>query len=159
MTTPKTLRKILATLLLAALAAGTGGLGTADSARAGEFVVLVNANNDAPGGDAGKAEVARLFLKRSSEWSNGLRAFPFDRPPDSAVHKAFVSAVLDSNDSSLNDWWARLKQTRGETPPREVGSLRFLLRALTRREGAFGFAAKKAVQPLPEGVRILFEFG
>jgi len=158
MTTLKTFRKILATLVLAAVAGGAG-LGTADSARAGEFVVLVNAANDAPGGDAGKAEVARLFLKRASEWSNGLRAFPFDRPADSAVHEAFVSEILNSDGSSLNDWWARLKQTRGETPPREVGSLRFLLRALTRREGAFGFAAKKAVQPLPDGIRILFEFG
>ena len=147
------------TALLATLAVVLSFTGTASSVRAGEFVVLVNEANEIEGGDTGKSEAARLFLKRATEWSNGLRAFPFDRPKDSAAHKTFVEEVLDSDESALNDWWARLKQTRGETPPREVGSVRFLIRAITRREGAFGFAPKKAVDPLPDGLRILFEFG
>ncbi len=142
---------------LAAAVALVAGLAAAP-AQAGEFAVLVNADNDVAGGDQGRAEVARLFLKRKNEWRNGMRARPFARPGDSAAHAAFVASVLDATPDQLEDWWARLKQTRGETPPRAVGSTRFLLRAIARREGAFGYAAKSEVEPLPDGVKILFEF-
>lgn len=141
---------------LAAVAALVAGLAAAP-AQAGEFAVLVNADNDV-GGEQARAEVARLFLKRKSEWPNGVRARPFARPADSAAHAAFVASVLEATPDQLQHWWARLKQTRGETPPRAVGSTRFLLRAIGRREGAFGYAAKSEIESLPEGVKILFEF-
>lgn len=153
------MRKILTACALAFAAILTGALLPAAPAHADEaYVVLVNAENDISGDDGARAEVVRLFMKRSTEWSNGLRAEPFDRSPDSPARQAFVSHVLDSSSSELDDWWLRLRQTRGETPPREVGSARLLLRAISRRDGAFGFAARSEVEPLPEDVRVLFEF-
>lgn len=128
------------------------------AARAGEFVVLVNAENPIDTGESAKGQVARLFLKRASEWPSGARAFPFDRPADSAAHTAFVRNVLDATEARLDDWWLKLKQERGETPPREVGSVSFLIRAIKRKAGAFGFARKNAVDPVPEGIKVLFEF-
>jgi hypothetical protein len=152
----RTIKSLAAAGTLAALT--VAGAGPANTAAAGEFAVLVHADNPAGDGDAARAQVARLFLKRASEWSYGERAYPFDRPTGSAAHKAFVATILGTDENGLEAWWLQLKQTRGETPPREVGSVRFLLRAVQRREGAFGFARTEAVQPLPDGVRILFEF-
>lgn len=154
------MQRLLRWLLAATfLVAGLSGGGLSGEARAETYVVLVNAENNTPSGPEAKAEVARLFMKRQSEWSNGLRAEPFDRTGDSAEHSAFVQEVLESSQSVLDEYWLRLRQTRGETPPREVGSARLLLRAIGRRPGAFGFAAKSEVQPLPDNTRILFEFG
>lgn len=145
-------------LLLASLLLAAELLGATAEARAGEYAVLVNADNPIAGGEKARAAIGRLFLKRKSEWPNGSRASPFARPADSAAHRAFVVSVLGTSQNQLADWWARLKQTRGETPPRAVGSARFLLRAIGRREGAFGYAAKSELDGLPDNVKILFEF-
>lgn len=147
----------VAGLLAALIVAAAAGL-TAAPASAAEYVVLVNAENDHPGGQEGRAMVQRLFLKRASAWPDGASAFPLDRPADSPAHEAFVRNVLGTSEGKLQEWWTRLKQQRGATAPRAVGAPSLLKQAIGMRAGAFGFAARSEVTPIPDNVRVLFTF-
>ncbi len=143
--------------MLAALAAGaTGATGTA---RAAEYMVIVNAANpDAAAGASMKEVVKRLFLKEQTNWSGGVPAKPLARPAGSAAAEAFAAEVLEMSAAELDEHWLRLKQTRGETPPRSVGSARILLRLVGKYPGAFSVVGAQEAASLPAGVKVMFTF-
>jgi len=147
------LRAVFAAALLLLGAAAPGG-----PAAAGEYVVLVNGGNEHPGGEEARGIVQRLFLKRASEWPDGTGAFPLDRPAASDAHTAFVENVLGTSEGKLQEWWTKLKQQRGATAPRAVGAPSLLTQAIGARAGAFGFAKRSEVAPIPDSVRVLFTF-
>jgi len=143
--------------VVVAVALVAGGL-AATPAAAAEYVLLVNAGNDHPSGEEGRAMVQRLFLKRASQWPDGTKAFPLDRPAANDAHKAFVENVLGTSESKLQSWWTKLKQERGATAPRAVGAPSLLKQAVGMRDGAFGFAKRSEVAPVPDNIRVLFTF-
>ena len=127
-----------AALLLAGVMLAAGG----SPAAAAEYAVIVNAANP----DAGKGEAL------------GTPAQPLARPADSPAQKAFVAKVLGMDQATLDQHWLRLKQTKGETPPREVGSALILTRLVSKYEGAFSVVSAEEAAALPEGVAVLFRF-
>lgn len=145
-------------VLFAALVAG-GSLLANVAAWAGDYVVIVNAGNDASG-DIGslKQLVKRQFLKQQTSWPNKEPSLPFARGADSAAHKAFLQNVLAMSQAEIDTHFLRLKQTTGETPPRQIGSTRILIRQVTNKAGAFGIIEKSDAASLSAEVRILFEF-
>ncbi len=122
---------------------------------AGEYAVIGNAGNPISG-DAARAEVKNIFLKKKTVWPNNVVGVPFDRSADSAEHKAFAAVVLGMEESVLKSYWGSEKAKTGTTPPREIGSDNILLRQVKRKEGAFGVVS--ADTSLPDGVRVLFKF-
>lgn len=107
-------------------------------------------------GEAAKALVKKLYLKDMTQWPSGAEAKPYGREAASPAQAAFVQGVLGMSDAELARHWLKLKNMNGTTPPKEVDSVRMLLKHVARHEGAFG------VVPLTEakadGVRTLFEF-
>ena len=141
--------------LLVALA-----LSVATTARAAEYVVLVNADNPLldSGVDATET-VKRLFLKELGSWpEGGPPALPLARTKALPAQAAFVAKVLGMTQAELDTHWLRLKQTRGETPPREVGSTLILFRQISRNPGAFAPATADEALDAPAEVAILFRF-
>ncbi len=144
-----------AALLLAGVMLAAGG----SPAAAAEYAVIVNAANpDAGKGEALREVVKRLFLKEQTTWPSGTPAQPLARPADSPAQKAFVAKVLGMDQATLDQHWLRLKQTKGETPPREVGSALILTRLVSKYEGAFSVVSAEEAAALPEGVAVLFRF-
>lgn len=145
-----------AVLLFAGLLLAAAG---AEQAAAAEYAVIVNAANpDAGKGEALREVVKRLFLKEQTTWPSGTPAQPLARPADSAAQQAFVAKVLGMDQAALDQHWLRLKQTKGETPPREVGSALILTRLVSKYEGAFSVVTADEAAGLPEGVAVLFRF-
>jgi len=131
----------------------------AQSSIAGDFVVVINANNTYSA-DSAKvaAEVKRMFLRQVEKWPDGSGVLVLDRASDSEAHQRFVVSVLGMDAARLAHYWAQLKQTRGVTPPRNVSTMSLLLRYLGRKPGALTFAAKSEYSELPPTVRVLMEY-
>lgn len=125
-------------------------------ALAADYALIVNAANPIEGSEAElKSQITRLFLKQQNDWPDGTSAVPLDRKADSAEHTAFLKGVLEMSETELDTHWLRLKQISGETPPREVGSDRILIRTVGKAEGAFGMVANDPAGFPPE-IRVLF---
>lgn len=128
-------------------------------AKAEDYVVLVNAANDVAGSaEEIKTTLRTIFLKEKTSWPNGVDAIPLGPTAGEPAYDTFVNTVLGMTPQEVEAHFIRLKQIKGETPPREVGSARILMRTIGKQEGAFGVATKADAANLAEGVRVLFEF-
>ncbi len=128
------------------------------SAAAETYAVVVNVENSFDGDDAAKKQqVKRLYLKEQSAWPGGIAAVPFGRADGSAEQIAFAQAVLQMSPSDIEGHWLNLKQVRGETPPRGIGSARILSRQIGKTPGAFGVVLASEVAGVENG-KVLFEF-
>ena len=142
----------------AAFALALGGFAT-PQAHAEDYVVLINADNDFSGDEGAiKTALRTIFLKEKTRWPNGVDAIPLGPTIDNPAYVSFVGNVLGMTPEEVDAHFIRLKQVKGETPPREVGSARILMRTIGKQEGAFGVATKADAAALADGVRILYEF-
>jgi len=145
-------------LFLAAASLALAAL-PAVSAWAAGYKVVVNANVAYAGApDEAKQIVRRIFLKEATAWPGGPDATPLGRKTDDPAFTAFLSNVLGMTQAEYDAHWARLKQTTGDTPPREVGSASILERLIAKRDGTVGLVSADEAANLGEGVKVLFEY-
>lgn len=124
-----------------------------------QFVVVAHADTAAAEDpEQSLQQVRRLFLKEQSNWTDGTTATAFQREQDNPAMQAFHKSVLEKSDAEVLAHWQKLKQLRGETPPRAVGSARILLRLVAREPGRFGIVTREEAANLPPDVKILFEY-
>lgn len=136
----------------------TLSLGT-QHAMAAEYAVIVNAANPASGDTPDTRNLLkRIYLKEMTTWANGAETQPLAREAGSPTQAAFHAKILGMSDAAVNEYWLRLKQTKGETPPREVGAARILFRLIEKYEGSFSVVTTEEAQELPPEVKILFTF-
>lgn len=150
----RNVRKILlATLVVSGLAL------MSQAAQAENFALVVNAGNsytaDLP---SMKNAMKRFYLKQQTTWPNGDPVEAFARVSDSAPHKAFSTTVLGMSQAEQDAHWAKLKQTIGETAPRDVDSSSILLRQIVRKKGSFGVLSSSEMADMPAEVKVLFKF-
>ena len=116
----------------------------ADIPAEAQFYVLVNgANNSAMDEKNVHVLLRRIYLKQQTAWSSGKKSYFFARKDANSAELAFRKIVLGMSDSELDKYWLRMKQVRGLTPPRAVGSTRILLRQLQIRGGAVGVVSEE----------------
>lgn len=124
-----------------------------------EFVILTSTANKYSADEATiRQQVKRLFLKQQQGWPNGESVKSYARKKDSAAHKAFTKYVLEMDGPKLAGHWLKLKQTTGETPPREVGSARMLTKLIGKYEGSLGIMTLEEAKAAEGKVKILFTF-
>lgn len=125
-------------------------------ASAETYAIVTGASNDFSADDNATTQIAkRLFLKEKKDWPNGLEAKVFDRNADSPEQSAFTKNVLQMSKSEVAEHWLNLKQKTGETPPREVGSTRMLMKFLEKYPG--GLSVIKVSEAEGANVRVLLE--
>lgn len=149
------LRKTFSSGLIAAF----GLFAICGAAMAAEYAVVVNAANPVlEKGEDARDTVRRVYLKELSAWPGGAESQPFAREAGSPVQTAFVKAVLGMDETAINDHWTRVKQTKGETPPREVGSVNILFRLVGKFEGGLSVVTAEEAASAPAEVKVLFRF-
>lgn len=127
-------------------------------AAAADYLVIANASDPITNHSENIApRIKQLYLKESKTWRSSLLAKPFARSPGSQVQRAFEENILQMSASQLDTHWLRLKQIRGETPPRAIGSTQILLRQLQRKPGAFATIKRSEYIP-DENTVIILEF-
>lgn len=123
------------------------------------FVVIVNDQNSFSGDPSDmKVVVSRLFLKKQSAWPDGELVKPYDRTLHSQEHQRFVKDILNLKEGKLLEHWAKMKQIRGETPPRSIRAASILLKLIKKHKGGFGVVDAELADQLPAGIKVLFAF-
>ena len=124
------------------------------------FALIINQENAISGSREEMINlISRLFLKKGKMWPDSeITCRPFDRAKDSRERQNFVAHILEMNEMRLSDHWAKMKQLRGDTPPRKIKSTRILLKLIEKNPGAFGVISRQAASNLPKSVKVLFYF-
>lgn len=143
---------------IAAILTGSLLFLAAGSAWAAEYALVVNAANPAADDANVRQLIRRMYLKDATAWPSGAEAQPFAREEGTQEQAAFYSKVLGMDVNAVNEHWLRVKQTKGETPPRSVGSARILYRLIAKYEGSFAVVPAAELAEAPAEVKVLFTF-
>lgn len=84
-----------------------------------ELAIIISAKR--PALKMSQEEVAKVFLAKTTTYSDGMRAFPIDQTSGTPMREQFNAKVLDKSDGQLKAYWSRVVFTGTGTPPKEVG--------------------------------------
>ncbi len=104
-----------------------------------------------------RALLARIFLRLSPEWPDGLPAYPLARPAGHPASQLLQRRVFQRTAAELAHHWEVMNRRFGQEPPPVVGSARLLVRLVARQPGAVGIlSAEELPAPAfwPQEVRI-----
>ena len=105
------------------------------------FVVVVGADN--PVASLKRAELARLFLRKTSRWSDGREVRPVDQSAGSPVRSAFTRTVLSVEGmgkiSAVQNFWLQQVYSGQSTPPPVKPADGDVIAFVTANPGAIGY--------------------
>jgi ABC-type phosphate transport system substrate-binding protein len=133
------------------LALVAGALAAPLQAQEKDFVVIVNAFN--PFVTIRADELSRLFLKKSTAWSNGQSAQPVDQTDGSSLRRRFTARVLNKDTASLKSYWQQMIFSGKAVPPPALDSDAAVLEFVRQHPYAVGYVS--AATPLAGEVRVL----
>lgn len=126
-------------VLLAASVAGVA----AEPAESPSFLVVVSPDN--PIKAITRQELARVFLKKTSRWSDGKPVTPVDQTARAAVRTAFTKRVLASEGlehlSAVENFWLQQVYSGRGTPPPIKSSDADVLAFVLANPGAVGYVS------------------
>jgi ABC-type phosphate transport system substrate-binding protein len=141
----------LATVLFAA-AFAAALLAPARSGAAGEgFVVVVNQAN--PLDRYGRADIAKLFLRRALAWPGGVPAAPCDLSGTSPIRKAFSERVHSKPMWVIVAYWHEEIASGRSRPPAVCPSEDAALQAVRENPGGISYVGEGTA--LGPGLKIL----
>jgi ABC-type phosphate transport system substrate-binding protein len=126
--------------LLALLAMLTAFAGGVAPARAGDQPFLVVTHPATPVTELSRAHLSRLFLKKSTQWSDGSAVRPVE-PLEPGLRQAFARQVHDRSLADLAAYWNALIFSGRELPPLEKSSEADLLAYVRATPGAIGYVS------------------
>jgi len=138
----KTLRR----LALALLAAGVALPASASDG----YKLVVNQRN--PASTLSRSEVARIFLKKVTNWPDGLAVVAIDQERTAAVRAQFSSDVLGKDADAISAHWQVLVFSGRDVPPKILKSDDDVLNFVRANAGAIGYVSPSA--PL-SGVKVV----
>ena len=123
------------------------GLVSADEPR---YWVVVHPDN--PNDALSRGEVSKLFLKKSTKWSDGTEVVPVDLPEKSAAREAFSKDVHGRTAGAIKKYWQQKVFSGEAAPPPEAASEADVLAQVRSDPAAVGYVSDEAVL---KGVKIL----
>lgn len=148
---PRPLRLMVAGLITLA------GVAPARAAQAqpARYQVLVNDEN--PVATLTRAELSRLFLKKTVAWKTGGAVVPVDLSEGSDVRRSFSRDVLKKDVAAVKGYWQQLLFTGRAVPPVEKASEAEVVAYVAANRNAIGYvsvstgigAGVKAVRVMP----------
>ena len=135
-------------LLLSLLTALGGG---AAPALALDRPFLVVAHPAAPVTELSRAQLSRLFLKKSTQWPDGSAVRPVE-PLQPGLRQAFARQVHDRSLAELVAYWNALIFSGRELPPLEKATDADVLSYVRATPGAIGYVSAGVDTP---GVKVV----
>jgi ABC-type phosphate transport system substrate-binding protein len=139
------------TIAIAAAASVTMLVPPPSSGAGSGFVVVVNQAN--PLDHLLRADVSKLFLKRTAAWPNGLPATPCDLSTTSPARRAFSQDVLGKPVWVVVAFWQQEIASGRSQPPPACASEPLALQAVRDAPGAIAYVTEGT--PLGPGVKTL----
>jgi ABC-type phosphate transport system substrate-binding protein len=96
-------------------------------AQAKSYKVIVNPSN--PVSSMSREELSRIFLKKTTKFSDGRGASPVDLPPNSSTRENFSKNTHGKSPSAVDAYWQQLIFSGRDIPPpqkSESGALEFV---------------------------------
>lgn len=147
-------------LLLQAILLGAALVASPTALLAGEYSVIVNAENTFSGTEEQlRNQLKRIFLKFQTSWPDKTDAKVYASPAGSPQMSAFQKSVLGMSQAELASHWLSAKQKSGETPPREVKSARIMSKLVGKYTGAFGVVDSASVDADAKNIKVIMSFG
>jgi len=115
------------------------------------YQVVVHASN--PASSINKADLAKLLLKKTKEWSSGLKVLPVDQASSRSVRETFSRNVHGKSVSAVKSYWQKLIFTGRETPPVDLASDSQVLQYVRDHSGAIGYVSSGAT--VGSGVKVI----
>ena len=141
------MRRPTRTIVLALLAAS---LPLTPAWAAGRYRVIVNPSN--PASTLGRADVARLFLKKVTSWADGRPVAAVDQQRTSPVREAFSAEIHQKDADAIAAHWQVLVFSGRDVPPRILKSDAEVLDFVRSNPGAIGYVSDGVAL---EGVKAL----
>jgi ABC-type phosphate transport system substrate-binding protein len=126
--------RLLASALLALLAVAPPARGD----EASRFTVIVHPSNTSP--SITRKQLADLFLKKVTRWSDGVTAHPVEPPEGSLARAYFLSDVMGGRSAfAMKVFWNRRVLSGREVPPIEKPSDEEVVAFVRATPGAVGY--------------------
>ena len=136
----RTLVSMVGALALASVAGAQGG-----------YKVVVNDSN--PHSSLSRTEVSRIFLKKTTTWSDGAGALPVDLDRSSRTRRAFSQGVHGKSPDAVAAYWQTQVFSGRGVPPVVKSSDQEVLAYVRTQRGAIGYVSAGA--SLGANVRVL----
>lgn len=138
----RTVRRTLRLGTLVALAGLTLAGGGATAQQAADFRVVVHP--DSPLDTLSADELSRMFLKRSTRWSDDTPVRPVNQPGHAPVREAFSRAVHGRSAKAIVAHWQQQIFSGRAVPPLELSSDEFVTSYVSENPGAIGYVSPGA---------------
>ena len=122
----------IATLALLSLVLGAGSVMAQDG-----YTVIVHSTN--PSSSMSRRDLSKIFLKRTTKWSDGRTATPVDLAPDSGTRASFSKRVHNKSVDTIKAYWQRMVFSGRAVPPPERASAREIVDYVQSNPGAVGY--------------------
>lgn len=115
------------------------------------FKVIVNSAN--PVTSITRTELASIFLKQETSWSDGQVALPVDQGENSSVRADFSRAVLRRPVAAVKSFWQKQIFSGSAVPPVEKNSNEDVVGYVGAFHGAVGYVAP--MTSISSGVKVI----
>ncbi len=120
---------------------------------AAEYRVVVNYDNSVA--ELSKADLAKIFLKRTRRWPNGTEIIPIDQRPQATVRENFSQMVHRRSTAAIKGYWQNQVFAGRGSPPREIESDERVVAFVQNNPGAIGYVSPRSVMNQVKVVIIL----
>lgn len=124
--------------------------GVALGAQASHVVIVNEAN---PTDSVTKTELARLFLKKTDKWKNGVEVQPVDQIRSRPVRDSFTKSVHGRSVSAILAFWQKMIFSGKAVPPPELDSDSEIVEFVRKNSGAIGYISAETT--VGDGVKVL----
>jgi len=101
-----------------------------------------------------KAQVADIFLGRTSRFPDGSQAVPIDQIEGAAVRDEFYRELTGKSPAQIKAYWSKIIFTGRGQPPREVLNSAELKKLIAHNPHIIGYMEQSQVD---DSVKVLFE--
>lgn len=122
----------------------------AASASAADFQVIVNPANTVK--SLSLEELAKIFMKKTVKWDDGVSIAPVDQVARSAVREVFTTLVHGKQVNAVVSYWQQQIFSGGQVPPPEKATDAAVIAYVKANPGAIGYIAPGAAA---DGVRVV----
>jgi ABC-type phosphate transport system substrate-binding protein len=123
----------------------------APAATPGErYRIVVNEKN--PAASLTRSEVARMFMKKITEWPDGADVAPVDQERTSATRDSFSREIHQKDADAISAYWQTLVYSGRETPPPVRKSDAEVVDFVRSNPGAIGYVSASAAT---DGVKVV----
>jgi ABC-type phosphate transport system substrate-binding protein len=126
---------------------------TAPPPTLGAGTVKLVVHPSCPAASLTKIEASRLFLRKTTRWSDSSKVEPIDQNEGSAARQALNSEIHNLSERQIAKYWQEAMFAGRARPPRAVGSDQAVLDFVASTPGSIGYIS--SATSVPENVKVL----